>query len=58
MLPRHLFCKRWAGIGWTETNNTRAFTTCPPYYVTGEGSDGGDKNPPTEEELMEAAIEA
>ena len=25
---------------------------------TGEGSDGGDKNPPTEEDLMEAAIEA
>ena len=21
----------WAGIGWTEANNTRANTTCPPY---------------------------
>ena len=26
--------KRWAGIGWTEANNTRVFTTCPPYYLS------------------------
>ena len=20
-------------VGWTEANNTRVFTTCPPYYL-------------------------